>query len=65
MQYVFENIVDFMTKMFVIVLFSVMVFVFVRELMIRRIYPYTRIFVRSFGEYSILPSREYAAKTLL
>ena len=35
------------------------------ELMIRRIYPYTRIFVRIFGEYSILPSQEYAAKTLL
>lgn len=36
-----------------------------RDDMIRRIYPYTRIFVRIFGEYPILPSREYAAQTLL
>lgn len=27
--------------------------------------PYTSIFVRIFGEYSFLPSREYAAQTLL
>lgn len=29
------------------------------------IYPYTMIFSRIFGEYSILPSREYAAFSLL
>ena len=36
-----------------------------RDDTIRRIYPYTRIFIRIFGEYSILSAREYAARTLL
>ena len=33
--------------------------------MIIRIYPYTQIFVRIFGEYSFLPYLEYAALTFL